>query len=405
MPDFSFTAIDKEGKKITRIQEADTEDELIKSLQAQELVVVSIKLKPEKVSKQISYFTHRRIKSDDLVFFARQLATLIDAGVTLLKSLEVISKQIESKNLFFVVEKIKKDIEQGLTFRDSLAKHRKVFQDLWINLVETGEASGNLAIILDRLAKFLEQRAAFRREIISAMIYPVILFFVGIGAIFFFTLRIVPTFAELFKGFGIKLPLLTQMVINLSEIAQKSFIPAILTFFILLFIFCQYIKTEEGRKKFDKFKLRIPFFSKLFKNILLERFSSEMAILIESGVPLIYTLEITERAIGNKAVSEIVREVKESVRVGKTLSKPLADSDFFPPLLVQMVAIGEETGNLSQMFKQLASHYEEYLITLMKRLTSMFEPLMIIFMGGVIGTIVISMFLPIFSVARIALGN
>jgi len=405
MPKFLFIVRDKEGKKISDVQDVATRDELIRFLQTKGFLIISIKeIKPSEdvITLEKKRFTHRRIKFDDIVFFARQLSTLLDAGVTLLKSLDVISQQIESKNLFSVVEKIKKDIEQGLTFRDSLAKHRRVFSDLWVNLAETGEASGNLAIVLDRLAKFLEARAAFRREIVSAMIYPVILFFVAIGAVFIFILRIVPTFTELFKGFGVKLPLLTQMVIGLSNLVRKGFIPSILILITLFFLFRRFINTEKGRIIFDNFKLKVPLFSRFFRNLILERFSSGMSTLIESGVPLLYSLEITERAIGNKVVSEMIKKIKESVRDGKTLSEPLSESEFFPLLLIQMVSIGEETGNLSGMFKKLADYYEEYITTLTKRLTAMFEPLMIVFMAVIIGGLVISMFLPIFSIATMA---
>jgi type IV pilus assembly protein PilC len=406
MPKFLYTAWDKRGNKITDIEEAETKDALIKYLQAKDLVVTSIEPRPEEeivFPRKLHRFTHNRIKLDDLVFFARQLATLLDAGVTLLKSLDVISQQIESKNFFSVVERVKKDIEGGFAFRDALAKHKKVFSDLWVNLAETGEASGNLAIVLDRLAKFLEARAAFKREIISAMIYPTILLFVAIGAITFFILKIIPTFMKLFEGLGIKLPLLTQWVINLSKLVQIGFIPSILILVFLLFIFQRFIKTEKGRRIFDDFKLKIPLLGRFFRNILFERFSSEMSTLIESGVPLLFALEVTERAIGNKVVGEMVKKIKEDVRIGKTLSKPLSELEFFPPLLVQMVAIGEETGNLSGMFKKLASYYEEYIVTLTKRLTSMFEPLIIVLMAGFIGVLVISMFLPIFQLATVGI--
>ncbi len=404
MPKFLFVARDREGRKIQDIQDAVGEDDLIRFLQSKGLLIISVReVKPEEIEVPLkpkkSRFSRRRIKSDDLVFFARQLSILLDAGVTLLRSIDIISQQIESRDFSFVIEKIRKDVEQGTTFRDSLAKHRRVFSELWVNLSEIGEASGNLAIVLDRLARFLETRAAFRREITSAMIYPMILFFVAIGAISFFVLRIIPTFMEVIKGFGVKLPLLTQMVISISSIAKRTFIPSILIFIVLFFLFRRFINTENGRRIFDNFKLRMPLFSKFFRNLTLERFSSEMSTLIESGVPLLYSLEITERAVGNKIVSEMIKKTKESVRDGKTLTRPLSDFEFFPPLLVQMVSVGEETGNLAAMFKKIASYYEEYTLTLIKRLTAMFEPLMIVFMGIIIGGLVISMFLPIFSIA------
>jgi type IV pilus assembly protein PilC len=267
--------------------------------------------------------------------------------------------------------------------------------------VETGEASGNLAIVLEQLANYLEQKAEFKRKIISATIYPVILFFVAVGAIFFFVMFIIPKFTDLFSGFGIQLPFLTRVMVNLSEFIRRRFLIGVIGFIGLFFILRLIIRTPQGRKRFDQLKFKLPLLGRFFKTLVTERFTSEISTLIESGVPILYALEITERSIGNKVVEEIIRDVKSNVREGRSFAKPLEESGFFPPMVVQMVSIGEEIGEVSKMLKRVSSFYAKAIETFISRMTAMFEPLMLIFMGAIIGVIVISMFLPIFQIATV----
>jgi type IV pilus assembly protein PilC len=282
-----------------------------------------------------------------------------------------------------------------------MSKHPGAFSELWINLVESGEASGNLALVLNRLAAYLERAAVFRSKIISALIYPTILMVAGLGALLFLTIKIIPTFAQLFAGFNLKLPFLTQVLIGVSSFIRKYLliIAGLLTF--LFFLFKSYIKTKEGLRVYETFKFGLPVFGEFFRAIVVERFSSNMSTLVESGVPILYSLEISEHSVGSALMADAIRKIKEDIRDGKSLSEPLEKSGFFEPMVVQMVGIGEEIGELSQMFKRIDAFYQEYVETFLVRFTSLFEPIMLICMGVVVGLMVIGMFLPIFQISQL----
>jgi len=408
MPRFFYIARNKSGQKQTGVEDASTQEEAIIRLQAKDLFIVSIF--PEGTEKGISSEIilkakfkpkHHRIKYDDLVLLCRQLATLLSAGVTILKSLDIISQQVSSRRLYGVIKDLQKDMEAGLSFHEAMAKHKTVFSELWVNLVESGEASGNLAIVLGRLASYLERNAAFKKKLISAIIYPVILMVAGLGALLFLTIKIIPNFAELFKGFNIKLPLLTRMLVELSSFMRHYILVIFVAIIVGVFLLRRFIATKPGRRSFEKFLFNLPIFGEFFRILVIERFTSEMATLIESGVPILYSLEIAEHSVDNLAMADIIRNIKDDVREGKPLSGPLQKSGFFDPMVVQMVTIGEEIGELSNMFKRLNTFYQEYIDTFLTRFTSMFEPIMLIFMGVVIGLMVIGMFLPIFQITQI----
>lgn len=407
MATFFYIAKDRDGRKITDVEDAGSPEEVALRLQAKGLFVISIDSEHGKaghVSVDKRKYGHSKISADDLVGFCRQLATLLGSGVTILRGLDIILKQVQSSRLHGVILEIKKSMEEGLSFHDALAKHPKIFSGLWANLVESGEASGCLPVVLDRLAKSLERNAEFKRKIITALFYPFILMVVGFGALLFLTIKIIPTFAELFKGFNLTLPLITRMLMTASEMIRKYLVFGVIaavTFFILL---KKYIATETGRRQYEKLVLSLPLFGDFFKALIAERFASEMSILIESGVPILYSLEIAEQSVGSFIAADYIRRMKEDVRRGKNLSQPLADCGFFEPMVVQMVSVGEEIGELSQMFKRITNFYQESVETFLARFTAMFEPIMLLFMGGVIGIMVLGMFLPIFQMSRIGGG-
>ena len=410
MPRFFYIARNAAGQKKSGATEAATQEEAISRLQAENLIIINIfpehlelepGLKEEVVRKSKFRPKHYRITADDLVLFCRQLSTLLGAGVTILKSLEIISKQIPSRRFLNVIKDLQQKMEQGFSLHQAMAKHPRAFSDLWVNVVESGEASGNLAMVLGRLASYLERNAAFRRKVISALIYPAILLAAGTIALLFLTFKIIPTFAELFKGFNIKLPLLTRLLIGVSIFIKNFAIIILIGIIVGFFLFRSYIRTKSGRKKFESFLFNLPVFGEFFRVFIIERFTSEMATLVESGVPILYSLEITEHSVSNLVMADIIRQIKEDVRDGKPLNQPLERSGFFEPMAVQMVTIGEEIGELSEMFKKLSVFYQEYIEVFLVRFTAMFEPIMLIFMGIVIGAIVIGMFLPIFQIAQI----
>lgn len=408
MPKFFYVARDKTGKKISAFEEASNLEELVARLQAKNLIVVNIipeskevkaTTKPEGASEGIRH-KHIGVRQSDLVLFCRQLATLLGAGVTILKSLEVILKQVASRRLYNVIKNIAKDMEAGLSLHEAMAKCPKVFSGLWVNLMESGEASGNLAVVLSRLASYLERNADFKRRIISAVIYPVILMVAGFGALLFLTIKIIPTFVEIFKGFNVTLPFLTLVLVAISGFLRKFLLLILGLVIAAIYIFRAFIRTRNGRMAFEKFLFKMPLFGNFFHALVIERFSSEMSTLVESGVPILFSLEITERSVDNLIMADIVRQIKENVRDGKPLSQQLEKSGFFEPMVVQMVAVGEEIGELSQMFKRINDFYEEYVSTFLTRFATIFEPIMLIFMGIVIAIMVIGMFLPILQLSQ-----
>ncbi|MDD5691907.1 MAG: type II secretion system F family protein [Candidatus Omnitrophica bacterium] len=410
MAKFYYIARNSSGVKETGSEEGASQEDAVSKLQSKGLTVVSII--PESSqgaggldvveTKKIRFKPkHGRVTSEDLTLFCRQLSTLLGAGVTILKSLDIISKQVSSRKFYSVIMDLSKNMEAGLSFHEAMARHPKIFSDLWVNLVESGEASGNLAVVLSRLATYLEKSADFKRKIVSAMIYPAILTFAGFGALFFMSVKIVPTFAEIFKGFGITLPLLTQILVGISDFLRKNLILLFLGTGGVIFAFRRYIKTRNGRKRFEKFQLKLPVFGEFFRAMTIERFSSEMSTLLESGVPILYSLEISERSVDNLIMADIIHKVKDDVREGKALREPLESSGFFDPMVVQMVSIGEEIGELPQMFKKINTFYQEVCETFLARFVAMFEPIILVFIGGVIGIMVIGIFLPIFEISKI----
>jgi type IV pilus assembly protein PilC len=410
MARFYYVSRDSSGKKISGVEDAVSQEELISRLQARELFVVQVlpesskeaeSLLAAETSRKKTIKQHSRITLDDRVLFCRQFSTLLSAGVTVLECLRIISRQVSSRQLFKVIQKIVKDMEAGASLHEAMSRHPRVFSDLWVNLTESGEASGNLALIFERLSSYLERNAAFRRKVISALIYPSILMTVGVGALLFLTIKIIPTFASLFDNFNIKLPLLTRLLIKMSFLIRHYFLLVLGVSIVLGFLIRRYIRTPKGRRIYERFLFSLPLFGEFFKVLMIERFASGLSTLIESGVPIVYALEITEGSVANLTLAEIIRRIKEGVREGRSLSEPLNKSGFFEPMVVQMVAIGEEIGDLPGMFKKISAYYQEYVERFLARFTSMFEPIMLIFMGAVIGIMVVGMFLPIFQIARI----
>lgn len=408
MPKFSYICRNNKGEKESGVIEGASRDAVLLQLQKKGYLVTSlISYEVGKEAKSFSgaprglrkQFTHTGIKPNDLVLFARQLSMLLGAGVSLLRSLDVISKQVDSKKFYGVIEQIKHDMEGGRTLKDSLNKFKDVFSPLWINLIETGEASGNLPNVLDKLAYYLEEAASFQRKIISALVYPAILLFVSIGAVFFFIVKIVPTFAKILNSFGVELPLATKILINLSTFLTKKFFWFVGGITIFVYLFKQFSKRPPLDKILEDLRFRLPVAGEFFRFILLERFATTMSILIESGVPILYALEISERSAGSIRMAETIDYIKKNVKEGRSMAIPMENSDFFSPMVIQMVAIGEEIGELSNMLRRIAKFYQEYLEVFTTRLAAIFEPIMIVVIGIIIGAMVISIFMPIFSIA------
>lgn len=412
MPTFSYIVKDRHGKTFAKEVDIDSKGALIEKLQNQKFFIVSIKeikKRGEKsryvVAQRQRKFTHKGVKLDDLLTFSHQLATMMEAGVTLIRTLSVIQTQIESEQFEKTIGKIKSDVEQGSTLSLALSKHPKVFNQFWISLMEVGEASGTIPTVLEKLSFYLSQQAAFSSTIISGIIYPAILFVVAMGAVLFFALFVGPRFEAIFQSMGADLPLITTVLLSTFKFLKSNFLLITASMVIGFFLFKRYISTYNGKLVWEKFLFGLPTFGEVIRLIIVERFASQMAILIDAGVPILFALDITERLVDNNNCALIIKDIKESVREGELLVGPMERSGFFPPMCIQMIMVGEETGELSKMLKHVSAFYQDKVETFMKRFATIIEPFMLIFMGVIIGTIILAMFLPMFNLGQLGGGQ
>ena len=415
MPKYTYTVKNREGKTIKTTIESNSRESLISDLQGKGLFIIDISLfdqsaqqrkltQKKKAHKKSGRFRRKKIKLHDLLVFSRQLATMLKAGVPLIRALGVIQSQIESQQFFVAVKDIQTNVEQGGSLSSALANHPKIFSQFWISLVEVGEASGTIPTILNKLAFYLEQQASFRSTIISGIIYPLILFTVSMGAVAFFALVVGPKFQSIFESMNVDLPWITKTLLALFSFIKTNILLLIGGAAASMIAFKKYISTYGGKSVFERFLFRLPTVGEVFKLIIIERFTSQMSILIDSGVPILYALDITERLVDNNNFAAVISDVKESVKQGELLVAPMERSGFFPPMCIQMIAVGEETGELSSMLKHVAAFYQEGVETFMKRFATIIEPFMLVFMGAVIGTIVVAMFMPMFDISKLGGG-
>lgn len=394
---YEYTAKDKNGHTVMGILEGTSEAEVVNTLHQKELVVVSVK--PAK--KKIFRSREKKIKLDDLVIFSRQLATMIDAGIPLVQALGILGEQIENKNLRRVVIAVRQDIEAGKNFCESLSKHPQAFSELFVNMARAGEASGRLNEILDRLATYLEKSAALTRKIRAALIYPAVLVGMAILITAVLLIKVVPIFKGIFESFGGSLPLPTRILIGISNLLAQYFLLLVGLLVILGFFFRKYVSTEKGRYNFDLKKLKIPVLGPLFHKVALVKFSRTLSTLVRSGVAILNALEIVGKTSGNKVVEEAVMDCYKAVRDGESISGHLTKSGIFPPIVRRMIDVGEKTGQLEKMLSKIADFYDEQVDAAVSALTSLLEPIVIVFLGIVIGGIVISLFLPIFKITEL----
>ncbi len=414
MPKFLYIAKNAQGETIKEEKESFSKDSLIQSLQGKGLFVIKVEevaaaapQKPAPGASKIGAarkFPHNKIKLGDLITFCRQLVTMLQSGVTLLRSLNVIIDQIESKKLFEIMSDVTKRVEQGASLSESLGKHPRVFNQFWVSLVEVGETAGTLPQVLENLSFYLEQQASFRSTSTSAIIYPAVLFCVCMGAISFFALFVGPRFEAIFTSMNVQLPLITKVLLTSFRIIKQNFLKIMLGFIGLIFLLRKYLKTEPGKRSMEKFLFSLPTIGNIYRLIIVERFTSQMAILVDSGVPILQALDISSRLVDNFTCAGIILKIKEQVRQGELLAAPMQQSGFFPGMAIQMITVGEETGELSKMLKHVASFYQNTVETFMKRVGTVIEPFMLVFMGGVIGIIVTAMFMPMFNITQLGGG-
>jgi len=394
---YHYTAKDKNGHTVMGMLEGASESEVAEILHKKDLVVISI----EQTKRKATRHKDKVVKSDDLVIFSRQLATMIDAGIPLVQSLGILGEQIENRDLKKVVITVRQDIEAGMNFCDALSKHPKVFSELFINMARAGEASGMLDEVLDRLASYLEKTSALNRKIRSSLVYPAVVVTMAAIITAVLLLKVVPTFKGIFEILGGQLPLPTRILIGVSDLLRK-FSPILLGLLLLCsFLFKKYIGTEKGRHNFDAQKLKTPILGPLFLKVALAKFSRTFSTLVKSGVSVLSALDIVAKTSGNKVVEETIGNCRTAVRNGEPISQPLSKSNVFPPMVCRMISVGEQTGQLEKMLSKIADFYDEQVDAAVAGLTSMIEPLVIAFLGMVIGGIVISLFMPIFKITEL----
>ena len=405
MPTFTYIARDQRGLVQAGRLDAIDEDEVVAILQHRGLLVTSVARKDlaqgakQTARRARSRRMHGAVKTQDHVMLCQQLATLVEAGVPLLKSLEVICAQVESTTLLLALEEVRRDVEAGRTLRDGLAKHPAVFSRLWLNLVETGEASGHLAQSLNQLARHFESAQHLKNETQTALTYPAFLVCAATGVLALFVYWLIPKFTGMFISMGMELPPLTRAVIALSHFARQYVVAIILGIVAAGYLLRRYLRTEAGQWTRDRLLLSLPLFNTLFTYVQLTEFTRGLSTLLESGVPLLSSLEILESSVTNKVYGQAVREIREFVKEGKTMAEPMEQTGLFPPMAVQMVQVGEEVGELAKMVQRIATYYEERVETFIARLTRLFEPIAIVIMGVLVLFIVLSIFMPIFKMA------
>jgi type IV pilus assembly protein PilC len=390
---FKWTGKSPKGGVIKGELTANSPEEVRSILRKQRIIPQSITKKPKSIFSGLG----GRVKDKDLVIFTRQFATMIGAGLPLVQALEILSKQTENKTFAKHIEDIKIDVEGGSTFADALKKHPKIFSDLYTNMVAAGETCGILDTILVRLATYIEKAQSLKRKVKGAMVYPAVVITVAVLVIVIIMLFVVPTFSKMFETLGGSLPAPTQMIINASDfLGGTGGLVVFASLIVTIVAIIQFRKTEKGRKITDRILLRLPVIGVLFKKVAVAKFTRTLGTLISSGVPILDGLNITAKTAGNKVIEAAVYKVRKGVSEGKTIAEPLSEAKVFPPMVTQMIAVGESTGALDSMLEKIADFYDDEVDNAVSTLTSMIEPALMVFLGGTVGFIVVAMYLPIF---------
>jgi type IV pilus assembly protein PilC len=399
MSTYVFKAIDLRGAQSHGEVEAESKQSVADQLKSKGLIVLDIADK-RGASKDIELPWVNRVKLADLSIMTRQLATMISSGMTILRSLYVLEAQTENKKLAEELVAVRKDVEAGLPLSDSLERHPKTFNPLYVAMTRAGETGGVLEESLLRIADQLEKEESLRRQVKSAMAYPIVILTFAMAVMLGMVAFIVPVFAGVFKELGnAKLPAMTQFVMGISNVVTGYWYLLLIGSFAAVVAFIKFKKTPRGRAMWQRFLLRIPFkIGDIFQKVALARWSRTFSALMGAGVPLLQAIDITKQTAGNVVVEEAMDNVTTSVKAGGTIAQPLMDSPVFPSMVGHMVKVGEETGALTTMLSKIGDFYEDQVAASVKALTSILEPVMIVFVGGVVGFIVISMYLPLFSI-------
>ena len=379
----------------------ENKQELISHLRKRKIIVTSLREKSKDINIRLSF--KKRITVKDMGVFTRQFSTMINAGLPMVQCLNILSAQADKPHFKKIISTVTSDVEGGSTLAEALAKH-PIFTQLYVNMVEAGEAGGILDLILNRLAVYLEKAEALQRKVKSAMTYPTVVAVVAISATVFMLMFIIPTFAKMFSDFGGELPLPTKIVLGVSNFLRGQWYILLLVVGGAIFAFKRFHATEMGKEKIDRLALRVPVLGMVIRKAAIARFTRTLGTLISSGVPILAGLDITARTAGNKVVEKAIYATRESISQGETIAEPLRQCGVFPPMVTQMIGVGEQTGALDEMLDKIANFYDSEVDTAVEQLTSIIEPVMIVLMGVLVGGMLIAMYLPMFKLITVISG-
>ncbi len=398
MPIFIWEGKTSQGAIQKGENEAPDEAILRQMLRKQNIRATKIKKKPKDLFENIQIL-QPSVKTKDLILFTRQFSTMIDSGLPLIQGLEILTEQEKNPTFKKVLTQVKSDVEGGTSFADALKKHPKVFDNLYVNLVAAGEMGGILDTILQRLAAYIEKNAKLVSKVKGAMVYPSVIMAIAVVVIIVMLVFVIPVFSEMFEGFGGELPGLTQTVVDLSAFMRRNWYYILGCAVAFFFVFKKLKATDRGGYIFDKYILKMPVIGDLLRKVAVAKFTRTLGTMISSGVPILDGMDIVAKTAGNRIVEDAIILTKESISEGKTIAEPLRQSGVFPVMVCQMVSVGESTGALDAMLGKIADFYEEEVDAAVDTLTSLIEPVMMIFLGGTVGTMLAAMYLPIFKIA------
>jgi len=398
MPVYLWRGKDRHNKKKKGEMEAPTEEAVNSELIRRKITPTKIKLKPKDIFENVA-FMQPKVKQADIIIFCRQFSTMIDAGLPIIQCLDILYSQNENKTFKQMLKEIKGNVESGQTFAEALKKYPKQFDNLFVNMIAAGEAGGILDTILRRLSAYMEKAAKLKAKIKGGMTYPIVTIIIAIIVIAIIMVFVIPVFEEMFEGMGGALPAPTQIVVNMSRFVKSNILYIIGFMGASIFAIRHFYKTEKGRVLMDDIFLRIPLFGPLIRKAAVSKFTRTMGTMLGSGVAILDALEIVAKTAGNKTIEKAVYETRSAIAEGRTMSDPLSESGVFPSMVCQMIAVGESTGALDSMLTKIADFYDEEVDQAVENMTALIEPFMLVFLGVVIGGLVVSMYLPIFQMA------
>lgn len=403
MPDtYVYRVRDRQGKLLEGSLEAESQVLVANKLRQMGYVPIAIDKQGGGLgSKEINLSFGGKPKLKDISVFSRQFATMINSGLSLLRSLNILAEQTENKKFAETIDQIRQDVEKGASLSQALAKHPKTFSKLYVSMVRAGEIGGVLDSVLLRLASTIEKQVELRGKVKSALTYPVAVLALVLLIVTAMLLFIVPIFKDLYDGLGGTLPLPTRMLLIVSNILKKFFPLVVLGAVVAVWLLRRWIATEGGRAKWDAFKLKVPIMGKLVQKTALARFSSTLSALLRSGVPILESLEIVADTVSNAVVAKAVHQTQTAVKGGESIAKPLAEHKVFPPMVTQMMAVGEETGALDEMLEKIGEFYEREVEATVDALTSLLEPILIVILGGAVGGMVVALYMPMFQIINL----